>query len=122
MNILLWILQVMLAWLSIAGGFFQIFKIEDLQRTVAAMRELPTSLWAVFGAIGILAGLGLILPGAINVQPGITPYAAAIMAVESIIIAGLYIYFGDKAPLPFVIVMAVLGAFIAYGRFVLKPF
>jgi hypothetical protein len=28
MNILLWVLQIALAWLCIAGGIFQIFKIE----------------------------------------------------------------------------------------------
>ena len=46
MNILLWVLQIALALLCIAGGYFQIFKIEELQKTVAAMRELPHGLWA----------------------------------------------------------------------------
>ncbi len=64
MNIILWVLQIVLALLCISGGIFQIFKIEQLQKTVASMRELPRGLWALLGAFGCVAGLGLILPGA----------------------------------------------------------
>ena len=41
MNILLWVLQVALAFLCISGGVFQIFKLDELKKGVAAMRELP---------------------------------------------------------------------------------
>ena len=41
MNIALWILQVVVAFLSVSGGAFQIFKFDDLKKGVAAMRELP---------------------------------------------------------------------------------
>jgi uncharacterized membrane protein YphA (DoxX/SURF4 family) len=67
MNFLLWILQIALAGLCIAGGTFQIFKIEELQKNVASMRGLPRGLWASLGAFGCVAGLGLILPGATHV-------------------------------------------------------
>lgn len=122
MNILLWVLQVALAWLCIAGGVFQMFQIEQLQTTVAAMRELPHGLWAFLGAFGCVAGLGLILPGATKVLPVLTPIAAAAVAVESILISAFYVYYGDRAPLPYSVAMVVMGAFISYGRFSLKPF
>ncbi len=121
MNFLLWVLQVALAWLSIAGGAFQIFKIDDLQKTVTAMRELPHGLWAFLGGFGCLAGLCLIVPGATKVLPVLTPIAAVAVAVQSILITAFYIYYGDRAPMPYTIVMALMGAFIAYGRFALKP-
>jgi DoxX-like family len=121
MNILLWVLQVALAWLCIAGGAFQIFKIQELQKNVASMRELPPSLWAVFGAFGCLAGLGLILPGATNMLPDLTPIAAAAVAAQSVVITALYIYYGDRSPMVYSAAMAVMAAFIAYGRFSLKP-
>ena len=69
MNILLWVLQIALAWLCIAGGVYQIFKVDELAKGVAAMRELPRALWAALGAVGLVAGLGLVLPGAIGVVP-----------------------------------------------------
>ena len=122
MNILLWVLQIALALLCISGGAFQIFKIEDLKKDVAAMRALPRGLWAFLGALGIVTGLGLILPGAIHVLPVLTPIAAAAVAAQSVLISAFYIHYGDRAPLSYSATMAIMGAFIAYGRFVLRPF
>ncbi len=122
MNILLWVLQVALAWLCIAGGAFQMFKIDQLQKNVASMRALPRGLWAFLGAIGCLAGLGLIVPGATNVLPGLTAIAAVAVAAESVLITAFYIYYRDFSPMSYSAAMAVMAAFIAYGRFELKPF
>lgn len=115
MNILLWVLQLVLAVLCIAGGAYQVFKIEELQVGVAAMRELPRGLWAFLGTLGCLTGLGLLVPR-------VTPIAATIVAVQSVLISAFYIYFRDFAPLPFSAAMAIMATFISYGRFVLKPF
>jgi hypothetical protein len=117
----LWVLQVALAWLCIAGGAYQIFKIEELQKGVASMRELPRGLWALLGAFGCLAGLGLILPGATNLLPVLTPIAAAAVAAQSVLISAFYIHYGDRSPLVYSVAMAIVAAFISYGRFVLDP-
>jgi hypothetical protein len=122
MNILLWVLQIALAWLCIAGGIFQIFKLEQLKTGVAAMRALPAGLWAFLGAFGCLAGLCLVLPAAVGVLPRLTPIAALAVAAQSLLITALYLHYGDSSPLPYSIAMAIIAAFIAYGRFVLKPF
>ena len=121
MNILLWVMQIALAWLCIAGGFYQIFKIEQMQKNVASMRALPRSLWAFLGAFGCLAGLGLVLPGATNMLPVLTPIAAAAVAAESVLISAFYLYYRDFSPLVYSAAMAVMATFIAYGRFALKP-
>ena len=121
MNILLWVLQVILAFLSISGGAFQIFKFADLRKGVAAMRGLPQGIWAFLGAFGCVAGLGLILPGALHLLSILTPISAAAMAAHSILICALYLYYGDRSPLPYSTIMAMMAAFIAYGRFVLLP-
>jgi hypothetical protein len=121
MNILLWVAQVALALLCISGGAFQIFKLEELQKGVAAMRALPRGLWFFLGAVGCLAGLGLILPGATNLLPGITPVAAAAVAVQSLLISALYLRYRDRAPLPYSAAMVLMAAFICYGRLELQP-
>jgi DoxX-like family len=121
MNILFWVLQVVLAFLCISGGAFQIFKIEDLRKNVAAMRALPRGLWAFLGAFGCLGGLCLILPGALNVLPILTAIAAAAVAAQSVLISAFYVRYGDRAPMPYSVTMAILAAFIAYGRFALQP-
>jgi hypothetical protein len=121
MNIFLWVLQVVLALLCISGGIFQIFKLEDLRKGVAAMRALPRGLWALLGAIGCLGGLCLILPGATNVLPWLTPIAATALAAQSLLISLLYLRHRDTAPMPYSVAMALMAGFIAYGRFSLEP-
>jgi uncharacterized membrane protein YphA (DoxX/SURF4 family) len=122
MNILLWVLQIALAWFCFAGGFFQMFKVEQLKKNAASMRALPRSVWAVFGAIACVAGVGLILPGAFHVLPLATPIAAAVVAVENVLISALYVHYGDRAPLTYSVAIAIVAGFIAYGRFALSPF
>ena len=121
MNITLWALQIALALLCISGGIFQLFKLDELKKGVAAMRALPRGLWAALGALGCLGGLCLILPGAIDVLPLLTPIAALVVAAQSLLICGLYLRYRDSAPLPYSAVMAALAGFIAYGRFALAP-
>jgi hypothetical protein len=122
MNILLWVLQLVLALLCISGGAFQIFKLDELKKNVAAMRELPRGLWAFLGALGCLGGLCLILPGAIHVLPVLTAIAAAGVAAQSALISAFYARYGDRAPMPYSVAMTLMAAFISYGRFALQPF
>jgi hypothetical protein len=117
MNILLWVLQVALAFLCISGGAFQIFKIDELKKNVAAMRALPRGLWAFFGAFACVAGVCLILPGALGILPSLTAIAAIGVAVEQALISALYLKYGDRPPLPYSVAMTVMAALIAYGRF-----
>ena len=92
-------------------------------QNVAAMRgRCRVDFQAVLGTIGCLAGVGLILPGALNLLPILTVVAAAVVAVESILISGFYIYYGDRPPpLAYSVVMAIFAAFIAHGRFSAQP-
>lgn len=121
MNIFLWILQALLAWLAVAGGVYQIFKFDQLKKGVNAMRKLPRGVWTFLGAIGCLAGVGLILPGALDLMPELTVIAAEILAVQSLVISALYLYYRDRAPLPYSLIMTALAVCVAYGRFVLLP-
>ena len=102
-------------------GAFQIFKLEDLKKGVAAMRALPRGLWTFLGAFGCLGGLGLLLPGALGILPGLTGVAAIAVAAQSLFICALYLRYGDRAPLPYSASMAALAAFIAFGRLALSP-
>lgn len=117
MNIVLWVLQVALALLCISGGAFQIFKLEELQKGVAAMRLLPKGLWMFLGALGCVGGLALLVPGV----SGLTAIAAGAVAVQSLLISAFYVRYRDKSPLPYSVVMVLLAVFICYGRLELQP-
>jgi uncharacterized membrane protein YphA (DoxX/SURF4 family) len=115
MNILLWVLQAALAFLSVSGGSYKISNFEKLQESMASMRALPQGLWMFFGTFEVVAGLALLWPKS-------AATAAAALLVELIAISSLYLYFGDRAPVPYTAFGAVLAAVIAYGRFSLRPF
>jgi len=121
MNIALWILQVALAFLCISGGLFQILKLDELKKGVAAMRALPRSLWTFLGAFGCVGGLLLIVPGLMRWLPGLTPIAAAAVALQSALISVFYVRYRDRAPLPYSLTMAMLAVLICYARLSLQP-
>src|SRR5690349_9900050 len=115
MNVLLWVLQVLLALLSIGGGAYKILaydKIANMPQTAA----LPHGAWIALGVFEVICGLLLIIPAFRMI-----PVAAAALAIEGIGLAVLdarySTEFTAQNPLVWVIVMAVMAAFIAIGRF-----
>jgi hypothetical protein len=121
MNILLWVLQILLALHTIMGA---IWKFSNSEQTVASLKAIPHGVWLTMIVIELLCSLGLIMP-AINKRLGImAPIAASCIAAEMLLFSGLYIYSGDAnfSQLIYWLVVAVICTFIAYGRFVLKPF
>lgn len=120
MNIVLWILQGVLALLLFAGGATKIFKIEELAKA-PAMSALPLAVWRGIGALEVLCAVLLILPAALKWMPGLTPLAAAVIAVESLALSALYgkysLEISATNPLVFSAAMAVMALFIAYGRY-----
>lgn len=120
-GIFLWIVQVLLALMCVGGGAFQIFKLDDLAKGVRAMREVPRGVWAVLGAIGIVAGLGLVLPGLLHVLPGATAIAALVVAAENAVISGLYLRYGDRPPLPYSLAITGMALLVAIGRLTVAP-
>jgi len=116
MNIFLWIFQAILALLCIAGGAFQMFKVGEMQATVAAMRELPHGLWFAFGLFECICGIGLILPSILKKDPKFTAFAAAAISVQSLVVSAIYLHFGDRDPIPFALTMVIVGAIIAFAQ------
>lgn len=66
----------------------------------------------------------LILPAVYKPLAILAPIAAVFIAAEMLLFSGLHIYSGDPnyGPVIYWLVVAAICAFIAYGRFVLKPF
>lgn len=122
MNILLWVLQVALAFLYLAGGGFKTFKPDDVAKQVPA---IPRSGWVVVGVVEMLGGILLIVPLAASWMPNLTTLAAVVLTLETAALAALYARYSLKLtaanPLVYAAVMGVLVAFVAYGRYALSP-
>lgn len=121
MNMLLWMLQILLALHTAIGA---VWKFSNSEQTVPSLNAIPHGVWSAMSVVELLCSLGLILP-AFSKRLGIlAPIAAILVAAEMLIFSALHIYSGDPnyGHVIYWLVVAALCAFIAYGRFVLKPF
>jgi hypothetical protein len=79
----------------------------------------------VLGVIEMLGAVLLVVPAALKWKPFLTPLGAAVLALETLILAGLYARYSLKLtaanPLVWTVVMGVTAAFVAYGRYALCP-
>jgi hypothetical protein len=122
MNIFLWILQAVLALLFFAGGAYKLFAYEELAK-VPATAALPREGWSALGVFEMVGAVLLVVPAAANWRPFLTPLAAAALALESLGLAGLDARYSRELtatnPLVWVVVMGLMAAFVAYGRYAL---
>lgn len=118
MNIALWIVQGLLAALFLwAGGFKLVAPLEEMTKQL----PLPGLFLRFIALCEVLGALGLILPGLLRIRPGLTPLAAAGLAIIMIGATVVTLMTGDIAMALIPLVVGVLAAFIAYGRWRLAP-
>jgi hypothetical protein len=118
MTCALWIVQGLLALTFLfAGGTKRILPIEEMTKDVA----LPGLFLRLLGMAEVLGAIGLILPGLLRIRPGLTPLAAAGLVVIMIGATVTNLASGDVAMAPIPLVVGLLAAFVAYGRWRLAP-
>jgi putative oxidoreductase len=115
MNILLWILQILLAFWNVVGGIYMVNHYKDLAN-VWALNALPKPAWIGLGVLQILFSAGLVLPGAISVFPKQTALSAAGLAVLSLLGIALYAKYAGFPGMFWGVAPAVVAAFVAYKR------
>lgn len=124
MNVLLWLVQIVLAVLSLSGGAYKVLAFDELAK-MPATAALPQGVWGALGVFEIVCAVLLILPAALKWKRFLTPLAAAALALESLALAVLYAQYSLQLaatnPLVWVVAMALMAAFVAYGRYTLKP-
>ena len=121
MNRALWIVQGLLAlFFALASGAPKLLLPPE---TLPPMPiELPHAFILFIGVAEVLGALGLILPGITHIRPGLTPLAAAGLTIITIGATGYWLLAGDAlGNAAFAAVMALLCAFVAYGRSKLVP-
>ena len=121
MNILLWILQVLVALLYGASGVMKVFMFYKVSADVPSFGALPRPAWTALGILELVCTIGLIAPAALHWQPALTVLAATVLATESLVFIGVHVKYREITPMIMSGVLGVLMAFIAYGRMVLQP-
>ena len=82
---------------------------------------LPGLFLRFIGVAEVLGAIGLILPGLLRIRPALTPLAAAGLVIIMIGATALTLAAGDVAPGLISLVVGLLAAFVAYGRWRLAP-
>jgi len=120
MNILLWVLQILLALHTVMGA---VWKFSNSEQTVPSLKAIPHGLWLSLSGFELLCSLGLVLPLFYRPLAIVAPVAAIGVAAEMLLFCGLHLASGEAnyGPLIYWLVVALVAAFIAYGRFVLRP-
>lgn len=123
MNIVLWVLQVLLALLFLfAGGTKLVMSAEALtQPTTPNQVMLPVAFLRFIGVCEFLGGLGLVLPGLLKTRQYLTPLAALGLAII-MIGAVVFTVVGGAISVALVnLVIVLLLLFIAYARWRVVP-
>lgn len=119
MNIVLWILQVLIAAQFLWHGWIMLFPPEELVEIINA--NIRPSFRIFIGATESLGALGLILPGVTRLLPRLLVWAA----VGLIIVAGgatvYHFVRGENASGMITTVLFVVLAFVASMRWNVKP-
>src|SRR2546423_1260990 len=120
MNILLWILQCLLALLFIFSGSMKfVMPVEEMNRQAPVV--LPGLFLHFIGVCEVLGGIGVILPSLLRIKPELTPFAAARLAIITIGATVITLMGPIKALALLPLVTASLCLVVAYGRWRARP-
>ncbi|MEY2482202.1 MAG: hypothetical protein QOK24_730 [Verrucomicrobiota bacterium] len=121
MNILLWVLQVLAALVYAGSGVMKVFMFDKVSADQPSFGALPRGAWTALGILELVCVVGLILPSAFRWHPQLTGFAAAVLAIESLVFIGVHVKYREVPPIIMSAVLGLIMAFIAYGRLVLNP-
>lgn len=120
MNILLWVLQSLLALHTMIGA---VWKFSNSEQTVPSLKVIPHEVWLAMSVFELFCSVALIVPAFNKSLTILVPIAAACIAVEMLFFCGVHMYSGDPnyGHMIYWLVVTGICAFIAYGRLVLTP-
>lgn len=119
MNILLWVLQVLLAVVFIAHGLLLLMPPPDIAAQM--LMSLPRSFWVFLGVAEVAAAMGLTLPGLTRVMPWLVSWAAAGIMIVMISAIGYHIVRGEISSAAVTFVLLIMATFVAYMRLRVMP-
>jgi uncharacterized membrane protein YphA (DoxX/SURF4 family) len=119
MNIVLWLLQVLLALAFFAHGWMLLFPPAAIVEQMNA--TMPRWFQLFLGVAEVLAAVGLTLPGVTRVQPWLVAWAAAGIMIVMICATIFHLMRNEISSGAITAVLLVLATFVAYMRWRVAP-
>lgn len=121
MDVALWIAAGFLALISVGAGANKLIKPKE------ALMTSPQFAWAedfsqqqlrLAGAMELLAAIGLVLPEATGIQPGLTPLAACGLVVLQVFALATHVRRKEFNLVGVNVVVIAVALFVTIGRFI----
>jgi uncharacterized membrane protein YphA (DoxX/SURF4 family) len=117
-NVVLWIVTALLAVAFGAAGLMKLTRPKaKLAATMAYVEDFSGGAVKAIGALELLAALGLILPAVTGIAPVLVPLAAVGLVIVMIGAAVVHARRGENQMIVTNVVLLVLAAVVAWGRF-----
>jgi uncharacterized membrane protein len=120
MNVFIWIVQALLAVIFALQGVVLISPPEPMKVVFDAL-PFSRGFMVGIGVLQVLGAIGLILPWALNIQPRLTPLAAAGLTIIMIGAVMTHLMRSEVAQAIPALILTLLTVFVVYARTVLVP-
>src|SRR6266498_601945 len=117
MNVLVWILQVLLALAFLAAGVMKISQPRNkLATNMGWVEDFSDNTVKLIGALELLAGIGLLLPAVTGVATVLVPLAAVGLALQMVLAALTHRRRGELQMIGINAVLLLLAVVVAWAR------
>jgi hypothetical protein len=119
MNILLWVLQVLLAAAFFAHGWLFLWPPPEI--AVQMNASLPRWFQLFLGVAEVLAAVGLTLPGLTRILPWLVTWAAAGIMIVTVSATAWHVVRGEISSAAITLLLLAMATFVAYMRHRVMP-
>jgi len=118
MNVVLWILQIALAFTFLMAGAMKLAKSKaELGEQLAWAEDFAENTIKMIGVLEVLGAIGLILPALTGVAPALVPSSATGLAVMMVLAAGVHFRRSEIPNVAVTVILLVPALLVAWGRF-----
>jgi uncharacterized membrane protein YphA (DoxX/SURF4 family) len=122
MSIALWVAQGLLAVAFLAAGVTKLRQPkEKLAKNMSWVEDYSQPAVRLIGTVEVLGAIGVVLPALTGVLPWLTPLAALGLAATMVGAILTHLRLGERSAVVPPMVLLILAAFVAYGRFFILP-
>ena len=119
MNVVLWVLQVLLAAAFLAHGWILLVPPASIVEQMNA--TMPRWFQLFLGVAEVAAAIGLTLPGMTGIQPRFVPLAAAGIMIVMISATIFHLMRSEWSSAVITFILLVIATFVAHMRWRIRP-